>query len=166
MKDIRWEQIHVILLSWHFSLFRMPPSSIWKPDILMYNRYSKEQKYLIFDTFTLRTLLYVFYRYLIRENIFIGNINGNNIVMLQRERGVWWNLSDQCGRHQWRDVHLYSARYYSWRYYSFNDPIENKCWYFAQGFSSLRVKLTSPGSHLTTRTVCWSLEVGRTMDSM
>ena len=96
---------------WHFLYFRMPPSSIWKPDILMYNRYSKEQKYLIFETFTLRTLLYVFYRYLIRENIFIGNINGNNIVMLQRERGVWWNLSDQCGGHQWRDVHLYSARY-------------------------------------------------------
>ena len=85
VKDIRWEQIHV-LLSLTFLVFQ--DASIKHLEARHPYVQQVQLRTKIFETFTLKTLLYVFYRYLIRENIFIGNINGNNIVMLQRERGV------------------------------------------------------------------------------
>ena len=84
VKDIRWEQIHV-LLSLTLLVFQDASIKHLEAGHPHVQQVQQKRKKVILETFTLKTLLYVFYRYLIRENIFIGNINGNNIVMLQRE---------------------------------------------------------------------------------
>ena len=98
-----------LCLWWHFLL---QDASI-KHLEARYPNVQQVRTKVILETFILWERYYMFPFNIWSEKIFLlENINGNNIcVMLQRERGVWWNLSDQCGGHEWRDVHLHSPRY-------------------------------------------------------
>ena len=124
---------------------RVPPNNLWKPDILMYNRY----------TF-LNLILLAWYR--------VGGINV--LMMLTRDLSTiqcQWSfrlhLPDQRGGDQRWYLHLHPTR-------------SGRNWYDSEGLNlsspqgslCLPVPWTSLGSPLMIKIARWNLAAGLTMD--
>ena len=139
-----WNDVN---LKWNKSDFgniediRIPPKHIWKPDLLMYNRYKFDSN----NTFNIQFNTTQHTQKSNDKNIFVSNKSFNNLyksLFLVQTKPLM--------------VHTTLMLWWPTRACVPTSPLAS---------SSPPAKLTLLGSHLMNKLVIWSLEAGLTMDS-